>query len=265
MAEVNANDTAGAPPQVQSPAPMEIEVVDTVAASPEANAVPSPQSAPIFGKYKSLDEAEHGYKEVERAMHEKAQEAATYRRMLDERQAQPVTPQYAPAPVPDFDEKFREQLADRPGDTIMSLVDFIVNKKLEQQTASQREVVRKYQTYASNPDYAPIAQEVAAQLPFANEPIDPIEGAFLRAQIAHLKAQMQGRAAAPANPVFAEPSRGMSRPGSSLRVELDPDTARMRGMGDAKVRELASIVARQKSNGGNMNVMTIDDWEKAHA
>jgi hypothetical protein len=145
----------------------------------------------------------------------------------------------------------------------MGLVDFIVNKKLEQQTQSQREVVRKYQTYASRPEYAGIAQNVAAQLPFANDPIDPVEGAFLRARIAELEAASGNRVAPAVAPVFAEPSRGMSRPGaSSLRVELEPDTARMRGMGDAKIRELAGIVAKQKSAGGTMQGMSIDDWQR---
>lgn len=48
----------------------------------------------FFGKYKTIEEAEHGYKELERGFHTKAQEASTYKEIVDrvgtERQEQYV-------------------------------------------------------------------------------------------------------------------------------------------------------------------------------
>ncbi len=37
----------------------------------------------FFGKYKTIEEAEHGYKELERGFHTKAQEASTYKEIVD--------------------------------------------------------------------------------------------------------------------------------------------------------------------------------------
>lgn len=37
----------------------------------------------FFGKYKSLEEAEHGFKELERGFHAKSQEASTYKEIVD--------------------------------------------------------------------------------------------------------------------------------------------------------------------------------------
>lgn len=252
------------PPQAQpspSPAPMEIEIVDTPVAAPEAPAAPP---ALIFGKYRTLDDAEKAYSESQRAMHEKAQEAATYRKVLDERQAPVATPHQAP-PV-DFDGQFRERLADNPAATIFEMTKYAAKQMIEEREQNQRELVRKYQSYASRPEYASVAQEVAAQLPFAQEnPVDPIEGTFLRARIAQLEAQVSGGVNRTVNPPYVEPGGAARRTGaSSMRVELDPDTSRM-NIGQDKMRELARIVAKQKNAGGDMRSMSIDDWEKANA
>jgi hypothetical protein len=260
---ITAPDTVA--PQVQqtsAPASMEIEIVDTPAAAPEPQAAPP---ALIFGKYRTIEDAEKAYAEAQRAMHEKSQEAATYRKVLDERQAAPVTPHPAPPPV-DFDGQFRERLAENPAATIFEMTKYAAKQMIDEQQRTQRELVRKYQSFASRPEYASVAQEVAAQLPFAQEnPIDPVEGSFLRARIAQLEAQVSGGLNRPVSVPYVEPGGMARRAGTgTMRVELEPDTSRMH-IGQDKMRELAKIVAKQKSSGGDMRGMSIDDWEKANA
>jgi len=255
-------DTAGAAQPSQTP-PVEFEIVDTPTPAPEAAAPAAPQL--YFGKYKSLEDAEEGLKSLERTMHEKAQEAATYRKLLDER-ATPPTPQYQP-PAVDMDSQFRERLAENPAATIFEMTKFATKQMLDEQQKTQRELVRKYQTYASRPEYASIAQQVAAQLPFANEaPIDPVEGVFMRQRLAQLEEMAKsGTLGRTPNPQYVEPAGSASRAGTnSMRVELDPDTAKLH-LGQEKLRELAKMVARQKSAGGSMTGMSIDDWERSNA
>jgi len=259
-----AEDTATQAQQIAAPAPMEIEVVDTPAAP--AAAVPEAPPALIFGKYRSLEDAEKAYSEAQRVMHERSQEAATYRKMLDERAAPPPTPAYQQPPV-DLDGQFRERLAENPGAVIFEAARFAANQIVQEREKSQREMVKKYQSYASQPGYADVAQQVASQLPFANEnPIDPVEGVFLRARLAKLEAQLANNTtASQINPPYVEPGGMARRAGvNSMRVELDSDTAKMHISQD-KMRELARIVAKQKNAGGDMRGMSIDDWEKANA
>ena len=70
----------------------------------------------------------------------------------------------------------------------------------------------------------------------------------------------------PENVPFVEPGVGTRRAGANtLRVELDPDTAKLRGLGQDRLRDLAKVVAKQTVAGGTMREMSIDDWEKANA
>ena len=101
-----------ATPAPQSEAPVaEIEIVDTPVVAPEGTpqAQPAPAQPLIAGKFRTPEEAAKAYEEAQRMMHEKAQEAATYRKMLEEQAARPQ-PAYQPPPV-DIGEKFRERLA----------------------------------------------------------------------------------------------------------------------------------------------------------
>lgn len=255
-------DTAG-----QAQLPLEIEVVDTPSSAPVTPEAPPAAPSLIMGKYKSLEDAEEGLKNLERTMHEKAQEAATYRKLLDERAAAP-TPQFQ-QPQVDMDSQFRERLAENPAATIFEMTRFAAKQMIDEQQKTQRELVRRYQSFAGRPEYSDVAQEVAGQLPFLQEqPADPMEMAFLRAKLARLEsgAVPAGSAARPVSVPFVEPANRAGRTGQgSNRIELDPDTAKLRGMGADKVRDLASIVFKQKNAGGTMREMSIDDWEKANA
>lgn len=266
MSEVAPQTEDKATPAPQPDAPIaEIEIVDTPVA-PEVTPQAQPAPAPLIaGKFRTPEEAAKAYEEAQRMMHEKAQEAATYRKMLEEQAARPQ-PAYQ-APSVDIGEKFRERLAEDPFGTLTSMIDFRAKQMMEQKEAAQRELVKKYQSFSSRPEYASVAQQVAAELPFANQPIDPVEGMFLRKRLEQLEAMVaQGAASQQVNVPFVEPASGSRRAaGSSLRVELDPDTAKMRQSGDGKLRDLARIVAKQKVAGGTMREMSIDDWEKANA
>ena len=242
-------------------------IVDTPVAPEAAAPAPPAPAAPaplIAGKFRTPEEAAKAYEEAQRMMHEKAQEAATYRKMLEERQAQP-TPAYQ-APQVDIGEKFRERLAEDPFGTLTSMIDFRAKQMLENQQAQQRALVQQYQALASRPEYASVAQEAAAELPFANKPIDPVEAIFIKKRLAQLEAMVaNGAASQQVNVPYVEPGVGARRAGTNtLRVELDPDTAKLHA-GQDKLRELAKITARQKMAGGTMREMSIDDWEKANA
>lgn len=258
-------DEAGKPNDTVETAPQPvIEVVDTPVAAPEGQTQAQPAQAPLyFGKYRTLEDAEKAYSEAQRQMHEKAKEASIYRQMVEERQAAP-TP--APAPAVDFGEKFREKLADDPWGTLTSMMEFQVNRRLEAERANQLAQLKKYQEFSSRPEYADIATDVASQLPFAQQPIDPIEGAFLKAKLAKLESQLAGGGMArPVTPPFVEPGNNASRGNnSSIRVELDSDAARFKADPN-KMRDLARVIAKHKMAGGDMKAMSIDDWERANA
>ena len=259
--------TAAQQPVVSAaPAVETFEIVDTPVAPPAVEAAVPAAPALVFGKYKSLEDAEEGVKNLERTMHEKAQEAATYRKLLDERAAAP-TPQYQAPPV-DMDSQFRERFAENPAATIFEMTRFAAKQMLDEQQKTQRDVVKKYQALASRPEYAAVAQQVASQLPFAGEQqIDPIEGMFLRERLRQLEAQVaSGVPARPTIPPFVLPGGMAQRTGANTtRVELDPDTARLSSLGQDRIRDLARMVAKQKNAGGTMAGMSIDDWEKANA
>ena len=268
MSEVNPEDKGTPAPAAATP-PVEIEVVDTPTPPEEVAPAPQEDKQPLyFGKFRSLEDAEKAYSEAQRTMHEKAQEAATYRKMLDETRQAPPTPAYPQQHVPqDFDDRFREQLANNPGQTLFGMIRHVAGEMIKERDNANLETVKKFQTFSSRPEFADVAPEVAADLPFANQPIDPVEGLFLRRKIAKLEAALKsGAGTQPVNPQFVEPgnvARRMSN--NSIRVELDPDTAKLRNLGTDKTRDLARIIAKQKMQGGTMREMSIDDWEKANA
>lgn len=84
----------------------------------------------FFGKYKSIEEAEQGYKELERGFHSKAQEAKQWKEIADRGTYVPTsTPANAPAATP-------------PADATNELTEFYANpagwrKKIVSQTKEE--------------------------------------------------------------------------------------------------------------------------------
>ena len=246
-----------------APEPLEVvEVSDTAqgAAPAEAQAVP-PQETLLAGKYRTPADLEKAYKESERMASEKAQEAAMFRRIAEERAAAP-TPQYAQAPQVDFNEKLREQLEQDPAGTLMNMMEWKVRNFYEQQQEQQRATLSRFQQFAQQPGYGDVANDVATQLPFANTPIDPVEGAFLRARLQKLERELAARSA-PNAPVYAESARVASRPGTGgMRVEVEGDVSKLKSrLGDG-FGDVARMVAKHKAAGGSMDSFSIDDFER---
>lgn len=246
-------------------APLEVvEVGDTAegAAPAEAQAVP-PQETLLAGKYRTPQDLEKAYKEAERMASEKAQEAAMFRRVAEERMAQPYTPPYAPpAPPADFNEKLRSHLEEDPAGTLTSMIEFTARRMMAEQQEQQRATLARFQQFAQQPGYGDVMNEVATQLPFAT-PLDPVEGAFLRARLAKLERELAMRSGTPTPPMYAESARVASRPGNGgIRVEIEGDVSRLKNrLGDG-FNDVARMVAKHKANGGNMDSFSIDDYER---
>jgi len=186
-----------------------------------------------------------------------------FRRVAEERMAQPPTPQYAPQVAPDFNEKLREELEKDPAGTLTSMMEWTARRFYEQQQEQQRATLNRFNQFAQQPGYGDVMNEVATQLPFATQPIDPVEGAFLRARLAKLEREAAARTGAAPAPQFAEAARGASRPGGGMRVEVEGDVSRLKNrVGADGFSDLARMVARQKANGGDMGTFTIDDYER---
>lgn len=258
---------------VQTPAPqsepqadvgLKFEIVDTPEGTPEGggaavSAQPQPQERLIAGKYRTIEEAEKGLTEAQRAMHEAREKAAAYEKMLVERANQPIPSQHSSPP--DMDESIREKLADKPASTIFQMINDVWEYKWQQQQAQQRQVMTRFQQFAGQPGFADVANEVAQQLPFATEPIDPVEGTFLRARIAKLEQMLtRGNGAAPQAPLHVESGSG-ARPGANtMRVELEQADRARRIFGD-RTEELAKRAAKLKTTLGGRTSMSIDEYE----
>ncbi|HEY5997963.1 MAG TPA: hypothetical protein VI078_01500 [bacterium] len=260
--EVKTGDTATPAPQ-PDPQP-QIEIVDTPVVAPEV-AAPAPAPAPpplIFGKYRTPEDAEKAYSEAQRAMHEAKTEAAKLREQLEQRAAYNPPPP-AVEPVTNFEDKFREQLAENPGFTIYKMIHDQTTRLLAQQQQANLGRLKEFQSFSSRPEYADVSAEVAAELPFSSEPMEML---FLRKRVAKLEAAGT-QATREITPPHVEAGNAARRAGAnSLRVELEPDTAKARrAYGEDKTLELARLVAKQKAAGGDMRGMSIDDWEKANA
>jgi hypothetical protein len=162
-----------------------------------------------------------------------------------------------------FEEQFRERLADNPAETMASFVNFILQKNQREQTQQQQAMLQRFQQFATNPEYADVAQDVAQQLPFSvNEPVDPIEATFLRASNARMRQMLKMGGGQASTPPFVESAAG-SRPGAGrMTLELE-DAGKVRSRyNDQQLRELGRMVAKVKGEGGNLRSMSIDDYER---
>ena len=73
----------------------------------------------FFGKYKSIEEAERGFKELERSFHAKAQEASTYKEIVDK---------IGPG-TDDSRQTYTPQLVADHGDATQELTEFYANPR----------------------------------------------------------------------------------------------------------------------------------------
>lgn len=92
----------------------------------------------FFGKYKTLEEAEHGYKELERGYHSKATEASNWKAIADRASTAPAPASAAPS--------------SSPGDAAGELTEFYANpigwkKKLVSE--AKAEILREQQEQSS--------------------------------------------------------------------------------------------------------------------
>ena len=232
--------------------------------SQETTAAPEPQGEQLLaGKFKSPEDLANAYQEVERLAHERSEEAATYRKIIEQQQPQ-TTP--APQPVPDqaaLNEKFRAQLAEDPWGTLTNFVKFNVQQGQQQQTAQQQERMNEVNHYASQPEFKDVANEAVSMLTYGQE--QDVEKAFLRAKIANMgKAQSQPTQA-PLAPGMHVESGSSRQSDNTLNIQLDPDANRVRnafGMDEKQWVDLNKRTAQMKqaTQGTARPQVSIEQW-----
>ena len=162
----------------------------------------TPAEKLLAGKYKTVEELEAAYKELERGFHGDRQERAELRRQLEELKA-------AMAPKkPEVDPKeYRQQLVERlysePDAVIAELADQIADKKLQQALGPVMPVIQQQILNSQVQNFmatVPDAQEYAGDMAFLVQS-DPnlagqpnwLEKAYLMAKVARLEAKLSGK------------------------------------------------------------------------
>ena len=273
------NTPEGTPTDTSAPAPqdgltIEFADADTQGAEPvghdQGDAVaPEPQSITFAGKeYPSLAEAERAYQEAQRVMHERSEEAATYRKAIESIQAPIPAPQMGqPGSNEALNDQFRSQLENDPWNTLQAFVRHNIQQEQAQAAQHQSAMMGEVQQYAQDPLYQDVAQDVMRQLPFTPEP--NVENMFLRAKLQKMQdAMTNGGAAAAAQAQRMHVESGTSRqPDNTLRIQIDPDAHRVKGAfrdtdeGFVASNKVAAVIKQQGM--GGKNPVSLDQYRAA--
>lgn len=263
-----AEDTPTAAPQEDAPTEPTFEFADTPTEGPDATGQEEavPPEEPIFGKYTSMEEAERAYKEAERMAHERAEEAATYRKALETVQPTPAA-QYPQPDQGQVDEQFRGHLEESPWQTLNMFVEHKWNELESRKSQTQSAMMQEYQKYASDPAFADVAPQVMQNLAMEQNP--DVEKIFLRTKIAAMQNGATVKAASDAalgKRMHVE-SGSSRQPADTIRVEIDPEAKRMQkafGMSDAEFQDLNRRTAMAKMSGKTGRApVSIDEWRAA--
>lgn len=260
--EVDAEDTSSSTPQEGSEEPM-FQLADTSDDGPIADADDSPSEL-IFGKYKTMEEAERGYKEAEHMGLQAKEEVSTLSKAI---QNFSQTPQMPQAPAPDneaMNEQLRGHLETNPFPTLMSLAKMAIQQEKQVENQAKSQMMGEFKKFASDPAYQGVAQEVWQDLQFEDSP--NVEMAFLRKKVSQLS-NSQNTQSTPDDPtnsrMFAETGSGKP-PVKGITVELSEDARRVQGaFGDSNEDFIAlnKRVAQRKVSGGRDKApVSIDDW-----
>lgn len=222
--------------------------------------------APDKFRTKSPEDVLESYKNLERKYHERDQELAALRKAVElVNSGQQPAQGYATTPPQGYDQeevnrRFQQQLEQDTFGTMANFVRMVAGDIVQQQFKQQQDVYSKYYQYAQNPEFSDVANDVAQVLPLAKEPIDPIEGAFLRAKLLRYEKMLkEGNGNRGASDHFVEGASSARKPSPGIRVEIENDP-RVNRFDQAKLTELAKMVAKQAARGKTMDSFDIDDW-----
>jgi len=154
-----------------------LPIVPPATVPPPAVALPQPDRQPqagqptpppppqlIFGKYKTLDEAEKGYKELERTFHTVSQERAQLKKQLEPAQPTQPQPQAQGTPVADTTDYLDLIVNNKPGSFEEALVNRIA-PVLERRITAKTEADRLALSWQQiNPDLADKTHFINAEM-----------------------------------------------------------------------------------------------------
>jgi hypothetical protein len=164
------------------------ELVDAEPSSDDSTPA-EPEQGLILGKYKTIEEQLAAHKEAERAMHAAKEEAAAYKAALENIGTQIPAQNTAPPDVDGINEQFREQLENDPLGTMQQFFQYQLQDAQRIGMERQEAVMKEYQTFATNPDFADVADDVMRELPHLQNP--DIEKIFMAKKLDRLKSGAQ--------------------------------------------------------------------------
>jgi hypothetical protein len=264
-----ATDTSEPAPQETDGDTLQFEIADTPGAEPTVEPTgDAPPPEKYFGKYDSMEDAERGFQEAQRAMHEKAEEAAAYRKALEAVQTPAQQPQYAGQPDRDtLNDQFRSHLESDPFNALTAHAKYVFQQEQEAVRQQQQALMGEVQKYSTDPNFQDVAADVMQRLPYEQNP--NVESMFLRAKIAKMtqqQATQSTQAAAQTQRMHVE-SGAATSPSDVLRIEVDPDARRVQQAfrdDDARFTDDNKVAAAVKQMGlGGKNPVSIDEYREA--
>ena len=267
--EANPEGTPTSAPQDgsgETPNEPTFQLADTPEDGSSVEAVESP-SEKIFGKYDTMEDAEHAFKEAEQRMHQATEEASTYRKAVENFSQTPQAPQ---APAPDneaMNEQLRGHLESNPFSTLMSLVNMGIQQSKDTENQQKAQTMGEFKKFASDPVYQGVAQDVWQSIQLEAAP--NVEMSFLRAKLSQLSNSQTTEATSNAamNQRMHVESGGSKQPVDSIRVELSDDARRVAGAFNMNPEEFVNLnkrVAQRKIQGERDKApVSIDDWVAA--
>jgi hypothetical protein len=261
----NAEDTPTSTPQEEGTMPPEptFQFADTSEDGPYAEADEAPP-VKYFGKYDTVEEAERGYKEAEREMHQAKEEAAAYRKAIENISQIPAQGQQQPPDTEAMNEQLRGHLESNPFPTLMSLAKMAIQQEREVENQQKSRLMGEFKKFSSDPSYKDVAQEVWQSIQY--DPAPNVEMAFLRAKISRLsngQARQSASNEAMNQRMHVESGRS-AQPAETIRVELSPDARRVQGAFNMRNEDFVALnkrVAQKKLRGEREKApVSIDDW-----
>lgn len=199
----------------------------------------TPAEQLLAGKYKSVEELEAAYKELERGFHGDRQERAELRRQLTELKAALEEPKKPEIDPKQYREKLVERLYEEPDAVIAELADQIADKKMQQVLGPMMPVIQQQvinnqvqQFMSSVPDAAEYTSDMAAIIQANPGLVNQqgwLEKAYLQAKISRLEATVnKGDEGKVAQAAAAKKAAQMPKGGKGELPKQETDEEKMR-------------------------------------
>jgi len=212
--------------------------------------------------YKSIQAAEQAAEEAKRRMHEATEEAAELRGRVSQFEQQQQTfqqqqqrsqQQQGSQTRDEQNEMFREHLSEDPIGAFERMVGVINQSHQNQTTQQQQQVMDDYNHFASDPEFADVADEVAKALPTTKE--TSMESLFLKTKMNKLKNfGATQKAEDMSRKAFSESGVGQGSRDDGVQIVVGPEErkfARAFGMSDKDLRK--HLVDTYKRNKGKID------------